>query len=61
MYKIICKQHGCSNKDINYYMPEATNPTICGGCKSSLVPKLMSQEEYNQVFDYDPFLEIPLQ
>jgi hypothetical protein len=58
MYKIICNQNECANKDIVYYMPEATNPTMCGGCKSDLKPELMSQEEYDAVFDYDPFAKI---
>jgi len=60
MYKIICNKEFCENKNITYYMKEATNPTMCGGCKSNLIPELMSQEEYDAVFDYDPFAEIEI-
>ena len=42
-------------------MPNASNPSICGGCKSDLTPQLMNQEEYDAVFDYDPFAEIPME
>jgi hypothetical protein len=61
MYKAICKVNDCKNKDIVYYMSEATNPTMCGDCKSDLTPELMSQEEYDAVFDYDPFAKIPME
>ena len=61
MFKLICNKQECTNKGIAYYMSEATNPTMCGGCKSDLIPELMSQEEYDAVFDYDPFAEIPME
>ena len=61
MFKLICKKTNCQNKDVVYYMPNASNPSICGGCKSDLTPQLMNQEEYDAVFDYDPFAEIPME
>jgi hypothetical protein len=61
MFKIICEKENCNNKDITYYMPDATNPSMCGGCKDAVVPVEMTQEEYDQVFDYDPFAIIPIQ
>jgi hypothetical protein len=61
MYKVICNKNECANKDAVYYIKEATNPTMCGGCKSDLTPELISQEEYDAVFDYDPFAEIPME
>jgi hypothetical protein len=54
MYKIVCVKEFCINKDIIYYMIEASSPTICGGCKVDLTPELMKQEKYDEVFDYDP-------
>jgi hypothetical protein len=60
MFKLICNKQECANKDIVYYMPEATNPSVCGGCKSNLTPELMGQEEYDAVFDYNPFAVIPI-
>jgi hypothetical protein len=41
-------------------MPEATNPSVCGGCKEDIIPIEMTQEEYDLVFDYDPFAVTPL-
>lgn len=61
MHKVSCQNKSCINKDVIYYMPEATNPTKCGGCKSDLTPAKMSDKEYKEVFDYDPFAEIPIQ
>jgi hypothetical protein len=61
MYKIICNKKDCANKDIIYYSPRVNNLTICGACKSTLIPEIMSQEEYDKTFDYDPFAQIPLQ
>jgi hypothetical protein len=60
MFKAICIKDNCDNKDVVYYMPEATNPTMCGGCKEDITPIEMTQEEYDSVFDYDPFAVIPL-
>ena len=60
MYKIICKEIACANKDVPYYMPEIENKLICGGCKNELTAKQMTQTEYDKVFDYDPFLVIPI-
>jgi len=34
---------------------------MCGGCKEDITPIEMTQEEYSQVFDYDPFAIIPIQ
>jgi hypothetical protein len=61
MFKIICDKENCNNKDITYYMPDATNPTMCGGCKDAVVPVEMSQAEFDSVFDYDPFAIIPME
>jgi hypothetical protein len=58
MLKLICNQNECANKNIPYYMKEATNPSMCGGCKQSIIPVEMSQEEFDVVFDYDPFATI---
>ena len=55
MYKIICKTENCENKDIAYYIPEPTDPTMCGGCKTDIKPIKMTKTEYDKVFDYDPF------
>jgi hypothetical protein len=60
MLKLICNKEECGNKDIVYYMPEVTNPSMCGGCKQGIVPIEMSQAEYDDVFDYDPFAIIPM-
>lgn len=60
MFKVICLKEDCNNKDIVYYMPEATNPSMCGVCKDAIVPVEMSQEEYDSVFDYDPFAPNPM-
>lgn len=54
MYKVLCTQANCENKDIIYYLPTATNPTMCGGCKLEIKPKKMTETEFKQVFDYDP-------
>jgi hypothetical protein len=61
MFKLICDKNDCANKNILYYMKEATNPSMCGGCKENIIPTEMTQEEYNQVFDYDPYAIIPIQ
>jgi hypothetical protein len=61
MQKLVCIRNECQNANIVYYIPDATNPSMCGGCKSDLTPELMTQEEYDSVFDYDPFLQVPLQ
>ena len=58
MFKLICNQNECANKDVIYYMPEATNPTMCGACKEDITPIKITQEEYELVFDYDPFATI---
>jgi uncharacterized CHY-type Zn-finger protein len=60
MYKIICKETECANKDVAYYMPEVNDKVICGGCKNNLTAKQMTETEYNKVFDYDPFLVTPI-
>ena len=58
MLKLICDRIDCANKDIVYYMKDATNPSMCGGCKQDIVPVEMSQQEFDEVFDYDPFAVI---
>jgi len=55
MFKIICKDFDCANKDITYYMPEASDPTMCGGCKTDIKPIKITKTEYDKVFDYDPY------
>ena len=55
MFKIICNEISCNNKNVIYYMPDATDPTLCGGCKNNLKPIKMNKTEYEKVFDYDPF------
>ena len=60
MLKLICNKEECANKNIPYYMKEATNPSMCGGCKEDITPIEMTQEEYDSVFDYDPFAVTPL-
>lgn len=61
MFKLICDKESCNNKNVVYYMPEATNPSMCGGCKKNISPTEITQEEYDSVFDYDPFAVIPIQ
>jgi|688.fasta_scaffold382406_3 hypothetical protein len=60
MFKIICKETECANKDLPYYMPQIEDKIMCGGCKKELTAKQMTDTEYNKVFDYDPFAEIPM-
>ena len=55
MYKAICIKDNCDNKDVVYYIPEVEKQTMCGGCKKFITPTKMTQEEYDSVFDYDPF------
>ena len=55
MFKLICNENGCANKSVIHYVPEPTNPSMCGGCKQDIVPVEMSQVEFDDVFDYDPF------
>jgi hypothetical protein len=59
MFKTTCSKKDCKNKDITYYMPEFTELTICGDCKTELKIFEMSKAEFDKVFDYDPFLEVP--
>jgi len=60
MFKTICKETDCANKDVPYYMPEISQKVMCGGCKKNITPIEMTQEEYDSVFDYDPFAVTPL-
>jgi hypothetical protein len=60
MYKAKCLENECINKDIVYYLPEVTEKVVCGGCKAILDAAEMSQQEFNQVFDYDPFAISPI-
>jgi hypothetical protein len=57
MYKIICIQNNCANKNVPYYSPEATEKVTCGGCKNTIDSAQMSKKEFDEVFDYDPFKE----
>ena len=61
MFKLICDKNDCANKDVVYYTPEGEEKTMCGGCKDAVVPVEMTQEEYDAVFDYNPFAVIPLE
>lgn len=61
MFKLICDKEECLNKDIIYYMSDVSNPSMCGGCKQNIVPVEMSQAEFDDVFDYDPFTVIPME
>ena len=55
MYKFICQEKNCINKNIIYYLPEVTSQVMCGGCKTFKPAIEMSQAEFDEVFDYDPF------
>ena len=55
MYKILCKETDCENKDQTYYVIEPTDPTMCGGCKTNIKPIKMSKTEFDKVFDYNPY------
>jgi hypothetical protein len=55
MFKLICDKNDCANKDVVYYVPEPSNPSMCGGCKDDIIPIEMTQKEFDEVFDYDPF------
>jgi len=57
MFKVICLAENCANKNIIYYIPEPSNLTMCGGCKLNIIPIKMSNKEFNEVFDYDPYKE----
>lgn len=61
MFKLICYKESCINKNVVYYMFDISNPSMCGGCKDAIVPVEMTQEEYDAVFDYDPFAVIPME
>jgi hypothetical protein len=55
MYKVICKNGECINKDVIYYFVETTELTICGTCKNEITLTKMTKTEYDKVFDYDPY------
>lgn len=55
MYKIICFEKECLNKNIIYYMIDTNEKVMCGGCKSIIDAIKMTEKEFNEVFDYDPF------
>jgi hypothetical protein len=55
MFEIICEKENCNNKDVIYYIPEPTDPTMCGGCKTNLKPIKMSKTKFDKVFDYNPY------
>ncbi len=38
LWSIICTKDGCANKDIEYLMPNQTEPVMCGGCKDFILP-----------------------
>ncbi len=60
MLKLICNNDNCQNKNVAYYDPQATNPTMCGACKQNITPVEMSQQEFDEVFDYDPYAKSSL-
>ena len=60
MYKFICQENQCSNKNVIYYLPQATDQVMCGGCKVLNSALKMSQAEFDEVFDYDPFAISPI-
>lgn len=53
MNKLICNANNCPNKGISYYFPEVQESAICGGCKSAIVPIVMTDAEIAATFDYD--------
>lgn len=60
MYKFTCEVQGCRSQGIVNYIPQPSELVKCGGCGLFSAPIKMSESEYAQVFDYDPFAEIPL-
>ena len=60
MFKIICKEDNCEIKNVPYYMVEPAETIICGGCKTQLSAKEMTEAEYKKVFDYNPFKQTPM-
>ena len=55
MFKVICKDKECANKNEIYYFTQIDEIVICGGCKKELIATQMSQTEFDKVFDYDPY------
>jgi hypothetical protein len=55
MFRVICKNYECVNKNKIYYFIEIMDTITCGGCEKNIVAVEMSQQEYNDVFDYDPY------
>jgi hypothetical protein len=53
MYKLICNENKCIEKAVPYYFTEVEETAICGGCKNSIVPVVMSDAEIAEIFDYD--------
>ncbi len=53
MYKLICNLDKCDNKNIPYYFPEVQEVSMCGGCKTTIVPIVMTEAEIATTFDYD--------
>ena len=60
MYKFVCKEKDCANKNIIYYLPEVTSQVMCGGCKTFNSAVEMTKAEFDEVFDYDPFAISPI-
>jgi hypothetical protein len=57
MYKFVCEQKECPNKNIIYYILEKTEKVMCGGCKTYNFAIEVSQYEFDQIFDYDPYTQ----
>jgi len=53
MYKLICNENKCANKAIPYYFPQVEDSAMCGGCKATIVPILMTEAEITETFDWD--------
>ena len=60
MYKFTCQENECVNKNVIYYLLKITEQVMCGGCKTFNSAIEMSQAEFDEVFDYDPFAVTPL-
>ncbi len=60
MYKFVCYENDCANKSVIYYLPEVIDKVMCGGCKNFNSAIEMSQTEFDEVFDYDPYAQSSL-
>ncbi len=57
MFEVICKEKECANKNKIYYFMEVMERITCGACQKELTAAEMSKEEFDEVFDYDPYKE----